>query len=127
MFALDQRVRLLNKTCEEAMSQQFNPVKGSISTRLEILIFSVTMSEMVLSLSTQAEQLEDIHPKKLAKGISAISAFQNTPMELLILGYGAMMGWLIYRALKLKSRVFSAIIAGIFILTMLAVGLMIFF
>ena len=109
------------------MSQRFNSVKGSIGTRLEILIFSMIMSGMVLSLSTQAEQLEDIHPKRLAKGISAISAFQNTPMELLILGYGAMMGWLIYRALKLKSRVFSAIIAGIFILTMLAVGLMILY
>ena len=109
------------------MSQRFNPVKGSIGTRLEILIFSVTMSGMVLSLSTQAEQLEYTLPKKLAKGVAAFSGFKNTPMELLLLGYGAIMGWLIYRALKLKSRVFSAIIAGIFILTMLVVGLLILY
>lgn len=109
------------------MSQRFNSVKGSIGTRLEILIFGMAMSAMVLSLSTQAEQLEAILPKKLAKGVSAISAFKNTPMELLFLGYGAMMGWLIYRALKLKSRVLAGIIVGIFSLTMLAVGLLILF
>ena len=109
------------------MNKRFNSVKGSIGTRIEILIFSVMMSGMVLSLSTEADRLEAILPKKLPKGVSAISAFKNIPMELLFLGYGVLMGWLIFRAVKLKSRVFSGIIVGIFSLTMLTVALLILF
>ena len=124
MFALNQRVKSQSNTEEVVMSHRFNSINGSIITRLEILTFGAILSGMVLNLSLEVEQ---VHPSKLVKGIHPALGLLSTPMGLLMFAYGGLMGWLIYRAMRLRSPIFGGIVVGMFSLTMLAVGLMILF
>jgi TctA family transporter len=108
------------------MSQKFNSITGSFVTRLEILVFGILMSGMVLNLSLATERLEGLHPNKFGKGVTGLR-LTFIPVELLLVVYSGMMGWLIYRAWKIRSPIFTRIVVGMFGLTTIASVLMILF